>query len=87
MKDTKTLKAETQQLETENNYWKQSVLAEELRARYQKARYEVMHYLIESSKIEEEYKEVVGNKFEIIEQKEVTPGKDGVDFEITIDNG
>jgi hypothetical protein len=66
-------KEEVAQLEAENNYWKQNVIAEELRARYQKARYEVMHFMLEAGKIEEDYKTLLASKFVVTEQKEVTP--------------
>lgn len=70
-KQTAQVKAEAGKVEAENNYWKQQVLSEEFRSRYQKARYETMHYLLEIDKIEEAYKTLMNSKFQITEQKEV----------------
>lgn len=70
---TAQVKAEALKMEAENNYWKQQVLSEEFRSRYQKARYETMYYLLEIDKIEEAYKALMNSKFQVTEQKEVEP--------------
>jgi hypothetical protein len=53
--DIKQMKAESKQMEIENEFFRQQCLAEELRARYQKAVYEKMDYFLKWNAIKDEY--------------------------------
>lgn len=53
--DIKQLKIEAKQMEAENEYFKQQMLSEELRARYQKAIFDKMDFFIKWHEIAEQY--------------------------------
>jgi hypothetical protein len=57
--DIKQMKAESKQMEIENEFFRQQCVSEELRARYQKAVYEKMDYFLKWNAIKDDYNDLL----------------------------
>jgi hypothetical protein len=57
--DIKQMKAESKQMEIENEFFRQQSVSEELRARYQKAVYEKMDYFLKWNAIKDDYNDLL----------------------------